>query len=191
MSSVYPSLPAELEPQDDVSFALESRRDVPVRRYRVQFNASPEKRSISLDRAYSAKQLVLLDKQPVFAEFALLALFKATGWQGVWVDTIHRKYFDRMPNESKGISLPPFVNQLVTRVAANNRRAKSRCWDILLWANKTVVFVAVSGLIASEQPGETQSGWIEAALRSGLSADQFIIVEWDYRRVIVRKKRSP
>jgi hypothetical protein len=131
---------------------------------------------------------VIVDKQPVFPEIALLVLFRAAGWQGVWVDVPHRKYFDRMPNESKGISLPTHVNQLVTRVVANNRQSKTGCWDLMLWDDKMVVFVAAKAPSPSGELSGAQIGWIDAALRSGLLPSQFIIVSWEYRSVVVKKK---
>jgi hypothetical protein len=125
----------------------------------------------------------------MFPEIALLTLFRKTGWQGVWVDSIHRKYFDKMPTQSKGTSLGTYLNQQVARIMENNGKSRSGCWDLILWADRIVVFVEVMGIPSGDELRDTHVGWLGAALKSGMSSSQFIIVEWDYRKVVVRKKR--
>jgi ribosomal protein S18 acetylase RimI-like enzyme len=190
MISTYPPLPVELVPTDDVSFDLEKRRQVTVHRYHVDFNSCPDRPGVGLDKSWSNKPLVMMDKQAMFAEFALLTLFRKTGWEGVWADAHHRKYFDKMPNQSKGASLNTYINQLISRIAANNNNSKAGCWDIILWANRVVVFVEMKCSSSKDEIGDTQVGWLNAALKSGLSAGQFLVVEWDYRKVLVKRKRS-
>jgi len=190
MISTYPPLPAELVSTDDVSFDLEKRKTVTVHGYHVDFNSCPDRPGVGLDKSWSNKPLVMMDKQAMFAEFALLTLFRKTGWEGVWADAHHRKYFDKMPNQSKGASLNTYINQLITRIAANNNNSKAGCWDIILWANRAVVFVEMKCTSSKDEIGDTQVGWLNAALKSGLSAGQFLVVEWDYRKVLVKRKRA-
>ncbi len=77
------------------------------------------------------------------------------------------------------------------------------CWDLVLWAERAVAFAAVvsggpgarGGAQGSEGSpragiGEARTRWLAAAVKTGLSASQFVVVEWDYRRVVVRRKRS-
>ena len=40
---------------------------------------------------YGNKPLVDMDDEPMFAELAILRLFRKEGWDGVWVDTFSRK----------------------------------------------------------------------------------------------------
>jgi ribosomal protein S18 acetylase RimI-like enzyme len=94
-----------------------------------------------------------------------------------------------MPNQSKGASLNTYINQVISRIAANNNNSKAGCWDVILWANRTVVFVDMRCIPSEDEIGGTQIGWLNAALKSGLSAAQFLVVEWDYRKVVVRRKR--
>jgi ribosomal protein S18 acetylase RimI-like enzyme len=143
-----------------------------------------------LDKSWSNKPLVMMDKQAMFAEFALLTLFRKAGWEGVWADAHHRKYFDKMPNQSKGASLNTHINQLIARIAANNNDSKAGCWDIILWANRMVVFVEMKSCSSQNRIGDTQVGWLNAALKSGLSVGQFLVVEWDYRKVLVKRRRA-
>jgi ribosomal protein S18 acetylase RimI-like enzyme len=189
MISTYPPLPVELVPADDVSFDLEKKRQVTVHGYHVDFNSCPDRPGVGLDKSWSNKPLVMMDKQAMFAEFALLTLFRKTGWEGVWADAHHRKYFDKMPNQSKGASLNTYINQLISRIAANNNNSKAGCWDVILWANRAVVFVEMKCSSSKDVIGDTHVGWLNAALKSGLSAGQFLVVEWDYRKVLVKRKK--
>ena len=183
------TFPEDLEPRDDVEIILSTGRRAAVRRYRVSFTACMERPTIGLDRVYSAKQLVLVDKQATFPEIALLGLFQRHGWHGAWSDTPHRKYFDRMPNQSKGISLDTWASQTVARIAENNGKSKAGCWDLILWSERRVVFVAVVPAAGGRGMGDAQVRWMTAALRTGLSAGEFVVVEWDHRKVAARRTR--
>jgi GNAT superfamily N-acetyltransferase len=189
MISTHPPLPVELVPTDDVSFDLEKRKEVTVRGYHIDFTSCPDRPGVGLDKSWSNKPLVMMDKQAMFAEFALLTLFRKTGWEGVWADAHHRKYFDKMPNQSKGASLNTYINQVISRIAENNNNSKAGCWDIILWANRMVAFVKMKNIPSDDEIGDAQLGWLNAALKSGLSAGQFLVVEWDYRKVVVKRKR--
>jgi hypothetical protein len=183
------TFPEDLEPRDDVEIILSTGRRATVRRYRVSFTPCMERPTIGMDRVYSAKQLVLVDKQATFPEIALLGLFQRHGWHGAWSDTPHRKYFDRMPNQSKGISLDTWANQTVARIAENNGKSKAGCWDLILWSERRVVFVTVIPAGGGRGLGDAQVRWMTAALRTGLSAGEFVLVEWDHRKVAARRTR--
>jgi len=179
-------VPEELVPIDDLYVALSGGREVAIRRYRAELHGCPDKPTISLDRAYSAKPLVLVEKQAMFPELAVLAFFRRKGWDGAWVDLSHRKYFDRMPNQSKGISLGAHANQALARIAQYSENGRSGCWDLVLWSDRTVAFAAV----LRESPlGEARTRWLGAAVKSGMTAGQFAAVQWEYRTVAARKKR--
>lgn len=193
-----PDLPDELLSLDDLQVQLGAGRQVFVRRYRAQLHECAEKPPIGLDRAYSARPLVLVEKQVAFPEIAVLSFFRKMGWEGAWVDAQHRKFFDRMPNQSKGMSLVAHASQAVARIAQYNDNNRAGCWDIVLWAGRAIAFVAVIGVSPARDPeggsssglGEARTRWLAAAMKSGLSASQFVVVEWAYRRVAARKKRG-
>ena len=180
-------VPEELVPIDDLYVLLAGGKEVAVRRYRAQLHGCPEKPAISLDRAYSAKPLVLVEKQAVFPELAVLAFFRRKGWEGAWVDAPHRKYFDKMPNQSKGISLDARAAQVLARIGQYADNGRAGCWDLVLWAERAVAFAAVIGGDAAL--GEARTRWLGAAVKSGMSAGQFAVVEWEYRKVAARRKR--
>lgn len=191
MLSTPAVFPEELVALEPVEVALASGKKVPVPGFRALFNAAPERSGLGLDRGYAAKPLVLVEQQAMFPEIACLVLFQRCGWHGVWSDLPHRKYFDKMPTQSKGTSLDTFAQQLVGRIAESNDKSKVGCWDIILWENRTVVFVAVT----PEEAGgnglsEAKARWLAAAMRCGLSAQQFLVVSWAYRTVTARRKQK-
>lgn len=194
-------VPEELLPIDDLYITLGGGKEMALRRYRVKLHGCPDKPAISLDRAYSARPLVLVDKQAVFPELAVLAFFRKKGWEGAWVDASHRKYFDRMPNQSKGISLGAHANQMLARIAQYSDHGREGCWDLVLWAERAVAFAAVVGSETGRSGpagrhgtasllGEARTRWLGAAVKSGMSAGQFAVVEWEYRKVAARRKRG-
>ncbi len=180
--------PEELQASDDVEIRLETGRTVSLHRYRVDFNACNERLLIALDKGYSSRPLVLVDKQPAFPDIAVLGLFLKSGWQGAWVDLPHRKFFDKMPNISKGISLSTHANQVLTRVAEANGATRSGIWDLVLWREKTVVFIRVVDAAADPARDEARARWLAAGLHAGLLPSQFVIVQWGYRKVVARKR---
>jgi hypothetical protein len=190
-------VPEELVPIDDLYIPFPGGKGVAVRRYRVQLHGCPEKPAISLDRAYSAKPLVIVEKQAVFPELAVLAFFRRKGWDGAWVDASHRKFFDKMPNQSKGISLGAHAAQVLARIAQYADNGRAGCWDLVLWAERAVAFAAVIGAEAAGKTaesgksplGEARTRWLGAAVKSGMAAGQFAVVEWEYRKVAARRKR--
>jgi hypothetical protein len=106
------------------------------------------------------------------------------------VDLAHRKFFDRMPNLSKGISLSTYANQVIARIAASNENSRDGLWDLVLWRERTIAFVAVVDRESGNGLSERYMRWLSAALHAGVSASQFVVVEWGNRRVAVRRKRS-
>jgi hypothetical protein len=199
MSGTEAEVPEELVPVDDLYFPLGPGREVAVRCYRALLHGCPDKPAISLDRAYSAKPLVLVDKQAVFPELAVLSFFRRKGWDGAWVDLAHHKYFDRMPNQSKGISLGGHAGQQLTRISQYSDDGRTGCWDLVLWAERTVAFAAVvaapdaargAGGRPAAALGEQRTRWLGAAVKSGMSAGQFAVVQWDYRTVVARRRRG-
>jgi hypothetical protein len=195
MESGPPDLPEELASLDDLHVVLDSGRQVAVRRYRAQLQPTADKPPIALDRGYSAKPLVLVEKQVAFPEIAILALFRKMGWEGAWVDTPHHKFFDKMPNQSKGMSLVAHAAQAISRIAAYNENSRAGCWDLVLWSERSVAFAAVVGTssrggVPTAPIGDARTRWLAAAVKSGLTPAQFVVVEWDYRRVVARRKKS-
>jgi len=189
-----PHFPASLVSLEEARVELPRRGDVPIARFRVEFNASPKPVALGFQQAWASKPQVSCDGQALFPEIAVLTLFQKEGWDGVWVDLPRRKYFTRMPTLSKGITLDIYVAQLLTRTAgAAGSGGKASCWELVLWHGRSVFFASIREATAGEPAAglrKAELDWLEAGLRSGLAPGQFIIVEWGYRKVVVGRKRA-
>ncbi len=195
MSDTPSETSEDLVPLDDLYLPVGPGRQAAVHCYRVLLHGCPEKPTISLDRAYSAKPLVLVEKQAVFPELAVLSLLRKKGWDGAWVDLSHRKFFDRMPNQSKGISLGGHAAQAIARISQYNDNGRTGCWDLVLWADRAVAFASVIHVPGAGSPrdaaaalGDARLRWLAAAAKSGMAASQFVVVQWDLLKVVVRRK---
>ncbi len=190
-----PHLPASLEYRDEARVELPRRGEVPVARFAVRFNASPKPVGTGFQQAWAAKPQVSCDGQAMFPEIAVLTLFQKEGWDGAWADVARRRYFNRMPTLSKGVTLDAYVAQLLARVASAGEGTGAACWELILWHGRSLFFAAVRDSATLAQGGpllrKAETAWMEAGLRSGLAPQQFVLVEWDYRRVVVGKKRPP
>jgi hypothetical protein len=186
--------PASLEYRDEARVELPRRGEVPVARFTVRFNASPKPVATGFQQAWAAKPQVSCDGQAMFPEIAVLTLFQKEGWDGAWADVARRRYFSRMPTLSKGLTLDTHVSQLVARIASAGEGTGAACWELIVWHGRSVFFAAVRDGASLAQGGpllrKSETAWLEAGLRSGLAPQQFVLVEWDYRRVVVGRKRS-
>jgi hypothetical protein len=184
-----PQLPPDLERLDDLLLDVGRRRQVRIPRCRVAFEYCSKLVPVGPDSSWAAKPQVLLDGRALFPEIALLVLFRKAGWTGVWVDSVHRRYYDKMPNLSKGVGLDTRIASVLAKVnaiAISGRRAS--CWDLVLWDGRTTLFVDVTP--GAAPPGYARIAWLDAALRSGLSPGQFLVVEWETRKAVVKRKRA-
>jgi hypothetical protein len=180
-------LPPDLERLDDLRIDVGRRRGVPLVRCRVAFDFCSKPVPVGQDPAWAAKPQVLLDGRALFPEIALLMLFQKAGWKGVWFDPVHRRGYDKMPNVSKGAGLDTRVASVLAKVnAAAPAGRRASCWDLVLWDGRSVLFVDVAPGPAS--PGHARIAWLDAAYRTGLSPGQFLVVEWETRKVVPRKK---
>ena len=128
--------------------------------------------------------------KPVATRIAL-SLFQKEGWDGVWVDAQRRKYFDKMPTQSKGVTLDAYVGQLLARIAGVGEKGKAACWDLIVWHGRSVFFVAVRAAAKGAGLEKSRLACLEASLHAGMSPSQFLVVEWAYRKVVVGKRRAP
>jgi hypothetical protein len=185
-----PPLPPSLLPLEEARVELPRRGEIGISRFRAEFNSSPKPVRTGFQESWASKPQVSCDGAALFPEIAVLSLFQKEGWGGVWVDAPRRKYFDKMPTQSKGVTLDAYVGQLLARIAGAGDKAKPVCWDLIVWHGRSVFFVAVR---AAEKGGGLERprlAWLEASLRAGMSPGQFLVVEWAYRNVVVGKRRS-
>jgi len=183
-----PGIPGTMVPLEDLLVDTGKRSRLAIARCRVDFLRSTKPANTGLDFSYAKKPQVQLDGQSLFPELAILGLFRKEGWSGVWADAARRKFFTIMPNTSKGVTLDTWVSQALSRIARGGVQGLAGCWDLILWRRKTLLFVETSGVPSGERLGKAHLAWLDAALRSGMGPGQFLVVEWDYRNVVVRRK---
>jgi len=183
-----PQLPPGLERLDDLLLDVGRRRQVPLARYRAVLDYCSKPVPVGANPAWAAKPQVLLDGRALFPEIAVLALFQRAGWKGAWFDPVHRRTYDKMPNVSKGAGLDTRVASVLAKINAAAADRRAACWDLMLWDGRTVLFVDVTP--GSTLPGHARIAWLDAALRTGLSPGQFLVVEWQTRKVAAKRKRA-
>ena len=94
----------------------------------------------------------------------------------------------RPPSSGSTRSLATYINQTLTRIADRNGQSRSGCWDVILWVDRTLLFVQLKNAAEQEEIKGARIAWLDAALKTGFSPSQFMVVEWDYRKVVVRRK---
>ncbi|MFQ5418105.1 MAG: hypothetical protein ACE5FL_13840 [Myxococcota bacterium] len=123
---------------------------------------------------YNGKAVLDFEGEPLFAELVILRHLQAAGWDGAWIDTYRNR---RLVGIDHPIDLPPERQALLDDIYA---RAGSRagCFDVFAWSGPKVLF-AEAKRSERDQIRPTQTRWLDAALRTGLPIDSFLIVEWN------------
>jgi hypothetical protein len=160
-----------------VPFPLPSGGPVPVRRLVVRFgDASPDRLPEgALPATYTAKPLVTFQGAAMFGELAVLRWLEVDGWSGVWLDTVHaRRCWREMPTRSDPVMLPAGAQRLYDAIVAENGGRASGAFDVMAWRGAQVIFVEYEG--PGDRPNRNAPGWVEAALRAGVSANDLLVV---------------
>lgn len=126
---------------------------------------------------YGGKGIVESAGEPVFAEIAVSRLLKQSGFEdAVWVDTYRRKFRTAMPPSA--CNLPSHIHRLHDQIFKTNNGRRGGCWDVLAWRGSELLFVECKRR-GKDQMTDSQGRWLAAALKVGLSAENFAICEWD------------
>lgn len=162
--------PPDLDPTATEELVLPSRRAVRLPKATPVFRRWPGEPPAD---AYGNKALIEVNGELVFAELAILRLFQADGWDGVWIDTYRRRMRIGI---DKAAELPAGKDTLLQAIY-QAAQTKSGCFDVFCWKKDTVLF-AESKRKQHDQIRQSQLVWLEAALSVGLSPDAFLLVEW-------------
>ncbi len=138
---------------------------------------------------FGNKGLIDYEGVPMFAELAIQRTAVKAGWGARWVETYAMKgkipyYFTQWGDSSLALQAQePIDDQtqvnLLASIAHNNNNSYSGCWDILIWKGGHTIFVE-SKRNKKDKFRITQDRWLQAGVRTGLTADNFLIVQWDY-----------
>lgn len=126
---------------------------------------------------YGGKPVVEHNGEPAYAELAILRLLENQGWEGVWVDTFRNRYLVDLPENDGESSLSDDQESLLQKIRKRNG-GLSGCWDIFASRDGKVLF-AESKWRNNDAIRASQREWLQAALAAPLTAEDFLIVEWD------------
>ena len=143
---------------------------------------------IPIKNTFGGKTLIKVNNNPSFAELAIVDLFVKEGWKTRWVETYGRgkqnplflkKWKDdELKNQVNYPIREAWVLDLLNKVASLNGNSFSGCWDVVAWKDKQIIF-AESKRLKKDSIRQTQISWLQAGLKSGLSENNFLVVQWD------------
>ena len=194
MSATTATFPEEFVSVDPVEILLSSGRLVPVPTWRTEFAASPGPLEHGARQVLRGKAAGHGGEAARASEIACLSLFKRNGWEGVWADGTHRKYFDKMPMQSKGTSLDTYVNRLVTGSPKITARARpgagiSSC-GITRRSSSWPSLQPHPARPRRPSRRPTRAGSLLPCTR-GSPPTSSAVVRWAYRSVVVRRETRP
>jgi hypothetical protein len=70
--------------------------------------------------SYKIKPLVEIEGEPLFGELAILRLLQKDGWDGVWVDTYHDKFWKGLPDRTTPCSLSVKAQKIYDKIVARH-----------------------------------------------------------------------
>jgi VRR-NUC domain len=125
--------------------------------------------------SYKIKPLVEINGEPNFGELAILRLLQKDGWDGVWVDTYHDKFWKGLPDRTKPCSLPEKSQEIYDKIVTKHGRYGG-FFDVFAWREQELLFAEYKGEGDKLKPN--QISWIEAAVSSGISPDSLLLIEF-------------
>lgn len=136
-------------------------------------------RGPSIRDTYGNKAVLDFHGKPLFAELVILRLLQRAGWEGVWVDTYRRTFRQSLPPSR--CDLPPDAQNFFERIVRANDGRRGGCWDIFAWKGRRYLFVE-SKRRHRDSIRATQINWYESARKVGVTANSFLILEWEVER---------
>jgi hypothetical protein len=140
---------------------------------------------------FGGKPIVSMDNKPMFAELAIMNHFKKSGWSSRWIETYGKAYNqpiflsdwkdDKYKNQVHDSISDKNISGVLAGVAKMNNSSYSGCWDVIGWQKDRIIF-AESKRIKKDSIRKTQTNWLIAGLKSGLKTNNFLVVQWDFKK---------
>ena len=182
MTNSYPSL---LKPTETELFVFNDKT-VEIPKVVITFKLW---KGIPIANTFGGKPLIDFDGTPMFAELAIMKLFKISGWQARWIETYgasakapfhFSNWIDgRLTEQPIDLIQEDNILTMLNGVSLLNKESYSGCWDVLGWLNEKVVF-AESKRTKKDKFRSTQHAWLSAGMAYGLHTNNFLVVEWDF-----------
>lgn len=157
----------------DELFTLPSGERLPIAKYFLTFK---QWTGATIPNTYGNKSVIDYDGEPVFAELAVLRLFQANSWQGVWADSYGKKFRTGLPGVAEPITLPPEQQKLYDDIKLRTGLSGG-CWDLFLWRESEVLFIELKRH-KKDRAQDSQIQWLKASLGIGLVPSNFALLEW-------------
>lgn len=145
---------------------------------------------IPLNETFGNKSLLNIEGEAVFAELAIMKSFVSAGWDARWVETYARGNKEPLYlKEWKDVKYreqtechfaDELLRNLIKEIAAI-KGSYGGCWDVAAHKNGKVLFIE-SKWLGKDSINSNQRKWLEAAMRFGLTEENFLVVEWDYKQ---------
>jgi hypothetical protein len=182
MSNFYPSL---LKPTGKEIFIIgEKAIEVPKTILTLK-----KWTGLPIANTFGGKALIDFDGVPMFAELAIMKLFIISGWQARWVETygdsaMTPRHFSnwidgRLTEQNIDLITNDRVLKAMNSVSILNGDTYSGCWDVIGWSDDHIIFAELKRT-KKDNIRQTQHKWLTAGIKSGLKADNFLIVQWDF-----------
>lgn len=173
------AIPPQLKANGNTKVSLSSNVQAILPLYHIVFKKWAGK-SPTFD--FGRKPIVDYQGKPVFAELAILKLFIALGWDGVWVESYGGIHFlKEMPKSWKlakdHISIPKDKEALLKNIQKAGKT--TACFDVLIWKDNDIIFCE-SKHKGKDKLTNAQIKFIEGALSCGVPEKSLLIAEWEY-----------
>lgn len=177
-------LPVEIRPSTDESLRLPDGQEVIIPKTTPAFNLWT---GAKLMDTFGGKAVLQDVDGPCFGELLVYRFFLRAGWSARWIEPysappMNPRFLTAWdPMGLKAQKHEPIADgfdvKLLDSIAQTNGNTYSGCWDVLAWHGKEVIFAELK-LKAHDKIRETQLKWLQSALKMGLTAKNFLLVEW-------------
>jgi len=177
--TVVADYPANFEPDQ----ALRISMTLPM----VSLTLKPWE-GLPLEHTFGHKSLVNYDGTAMFAELAIQRMAAANGWSARWVCVYGAKataprfltdWLDAPLRDQKVVVIDKPRQDLLNKIRKQNHGSYSGCWDVLAWKGERTVFIE-SKRNKKDHIRATQLEWRWAGLRAGVTADSFVVAQWEF-----------
>jgi hypothetical protein len=152
------------------------------------------------------KSVVLDDGHHMFAEIAIVEIFRAANWNARWVSpwgpkasTKNPRLYEGWNPDVSGYGQPPALSgtagalegteagDLLKTIAEARaeedelyrRKPYSGCWDVIAWNNDDCLFFEAKRQ-GKDDINEHQESWLRTARKRGVPLTRFVVAEWHF-----------
>ena len=179
--------PKKLEPNSNEFFEINGQK-ISIPKCKIEFE---KWNGIPLKNTFGGKPCVNFNNSGMFAELAIMNLFLADNWNARWIETYGKPKLN--PIHLTGWNENGFKNQIhnaidnekiqntLNEIAKINENNFGGIWDIFAWKNEKIIF-AESKRHKKDFIQSTQNKWLKSAFEFGLTEENFLMVEWNFKK---------